>query len=246
MQNTGNSQEGSGPSPAEPEGEIQIETIGFTEAELAEGTDPRHDAGQAVAACGRPAGEPAVFLRVEALEKIVEHAVQRQRTEVAGLLLGRIYTHRGRLVTEAQDAMQAPQTRAGWTHVTFSHETWTAIFEQVDPADGLAIVGWYHSHPGLGVFLSRHDVFIHENFFDSRGHVALVVDPLKHHAGVYGWQEGRVVPRSGFWVSARRERAEGARRLASMLKYQATGETPPSRWIPRLLGRLRGRRGAID
>ncbi len=27
------------------------------------------------------------------------------------------------------------------------------------------IVGWYHTHPSFGIFLSHHDLFIHQNFF---------------------------------------------------------------------------------
>jgi len=31
------------------------------------------------------------------------------------------------------------------------------------------IVGWYHSHPGFGIFLSEYDLFIHRNFFTAPG-----------------------------------------------------------------------------
>ena len=50
------------------------------------------------------------------------------------------------------------------------------------------IVGWYHSHPGFGIFLSEHDLFIHRNFFSGAAQIALVVDPLQGHEGVFGWQ----------------------------------------------------------
>lgn len=42
---------------------------------------------------------------------------------------------------------------------------------------GLRPVGWYHSHPGLGIFLSSHDSVITANIFNADWHVAVVLDP---------------------------------------------------------------------
>ena len=49
------------------------------------------------------------------------------------------------------------------------------------------IVGWYHSHPGFGIFLSEHDRFIHRHFFGEPGQIALVIDPLAHVEGLFAW-----------------------------------------------------------
>ena len=38
------------------------------------------------------------------------------------------------------------------------------------------VLGWYHTHPGWGLFLSAHDQFIHGNFYGGPHHVALVID----------------------------------------------------------------------
>lgn len=45
--------------------------------------------------------------------------------------------------------------------------------------DELRIVGWWHSHPGFGCFLSSTDVNTQEYFFFESYQVALVVDPIK-------------------------------------------------------------------
>ncbi len=74
------------------------------------------------------------------------------------------------------------------THVTFTQDTWAHIYETKDakyPDD--RIVGWYHSHPGFGVFLSDHDTFIHKNFFSSPLQVAWVYDPHSDEEGCFGW-----------------------------------------------------------
>ena len=43
----------------------------------------------------------------------------------------------------------------------------------------LRIVGWWHSHPGFGCFLSRTDLHTQEFFFPESYQVALVLDPIK-------------------------------------------------------------------
>ncbi|MFX1398654.1 MAG: Mov34/MPN/PAD-1 family protein [Promethearchaeota archaeon] len=44
---------------------------------------------------------------------------------------------------------------------------------------GLRGVGWWHSHPNFGVFLSPTDVKTHTYFFPESVFVALVVDPIR-------------------------------------------------------------------
>jgi hypothetical protein len=46
------------------------------------------------------------------------------------------------------------------------------------------LVGWYHSHPNFGVFLSDHDQFIQKNFFKENGKITIVIDPIR---GKKGW-----------------------------------------------------------
>ncbi len=45
--------------------------------------------------------------------------------------------------------------------------------------DNLRIVGWWHSHPGIGCFLSMTDLDTQEFFFPETYQVALVVDPIR-------------------------------------------------------------------
>ena len=74
------------------------------------------------------------------------------------------------------------------THVTFTQDTWAHIYETKDAKyPDHRIVGWYHSHPGFGVFLSDHDTFIHKNFFSSPLQVAWVYDPHSDEEGCFGW-----------------------------------------------------------
>ncbi|MFX0018884.1 MAG: Mov34/MPN/PAD-1 family protein [Promethearchaeota archaeon] len=43
----------------------------------------------------------------------------------------------------------------------------------------LWVVGWWHSHPNLGCFLSPTDLKTQQHFFPENFQVALVIDPIK-------------------------------------------------------------------
>jgi hypothetical protein len=82
-------------------------------------------------------------------------------------------------------AHPAQKAVGGSATVTFTHAVWEEALTVVDrDHPGERNVGWYHSHPGFGVFLSDYDEFIQQNFFGSDGMVALVLDPL---GGEGGW-----------------------------------------------------------
>jgi len=68
----------------------------------------------------------------------------------------------------------------------FTHDTWSAISRECEQRfnDKLR-VGWHHTHPGYGVFLSSMDQFIHRHFFNLPWMVALVVDPKQEHFDLY-------------------------------------------------------------
>jgi proteasome lid subunit RPN8/RPN11 len=133
---------------------------------------------------GGKAAQPAVTVDAEVIRRIRQHARSCNKAEVCGVLIGSEDGHS--LAIEACIA-GANAAQAG-THVTFTQDTWAHIYETKDakyPDD--RIVGWYHSHPGFGVFLSDHDTFIHKNFFSSPLQVAWVYDPHSDEEGCFGW-----------------------------------------------------------
>ncbi len=46
--------------------------------------------------------------------------------------------------------------------------------------ENLRIIGWWHSHPNLGCFLSPTDLLTQQYFFSKEYQVALVIDPVRH------------------------------------------------------------------
>jgi proteasome lid subunit RPN8/RPN11/LysM repeat protein len=111
-----------------------------------------------------------------------KHCFSRIDVEVGGFLLGNI-TDAEVSVVAAQPAETA---ESGQTQLTFTHEAWGEVLEKMDSEfAGLEIVGWYHSHPGFGCFLSDYDIFIQENFFSSHGQHALVIDPIAGENAIF-------------------------------------------------------------
>lgn len=140
----------------------------------------KHSKGQAA---------PAATFYGPVLQSIRQHARQSPDAEICGVLIGR-QGDDGTIVTGAVAGEGAAQ---GGAHVTFTQEAWVKIHEEKDRKySGQAIVGWYHSHPGFGVFLSDQDLFIHKNFFSSPGSLAWVYDPHSDEEGCFGWNGGDV------------------------------------------------------
>lgn len=123
------------------------------------------------------------------LHAIRKHARSSMDAEVCGVLIGE-ETADGTLIEAAIAGQNAAQ---GGAHVTFTQDTWEHIYAVKDKEyPEKRIVGWYHSHPGFGIFLSRHDTFIHENFFSSPNQVAWVYDPHAEEEGCFGWVDGKL------------------------------------------------------
>jgi proteasome lid subunit RPN8/RPN11 len=54
------------------------------------------------------------------------------------------------------------------------------------------MVGWYHSHPGHGAFMSVTDIRTQEQYFNFDHLVAIVDDPLRREYGVWQSTNGEI------------------------------------------------------
>jgi proteasome lid subunit RPN8/RPN11 len=133
---------------------------------------------------------PVKGLAKVAQHQIYDHCFESQAREVGGVLVGHI-TARGPIVV---GAIRAEHAAESLTTLTFTQDAWAHIHHvrDRDYAD-FEIVGWYHSHPGHGIFLSEQDLFIHTNFFSGEYQIAYVIDPVAGQEGVFGWRNGEVV-----------------------------------------------------
>ena len=134
---------------------------------------------------------PGVF------DQVVSHCRSAINHEVGGLLVGE-FTDNAVNVMGAIPALAASEQTA---NVTFTHEVWDEALDAIDTDfPGLRIVGWYHSHPRFGVFMSNYDQFIQENFFLDPRMPALVIDPISGDGGVFHFIDGSVQPTDTFTI----------------------------------------------
>jgi proteasome lid subunit RPN8/RPN11 len=153
---------------------------------------------------GRGASEFRVFLDAAVHEQIRRHAQEDVTVEICGVLVGSWQRDDDGPYVAVNAAIPGEAVANKLSEVTFTHETWAKIHKRMDAefADR-SIVGWYHTHPDFGIFLSERDCFIHEHFFREPGQVAYVVDPIRNEEGFFTWSAGKPAPAPHYWVGQR-------------------------------------------
>ena len=132
---------------------------------------------------------PRVEMKSQVLRDIRQHARSSMSAEICGVLIGGVEGDK----TIVDASIQGEEARQGGSHVTFTQDTWTHIYKVKDVEyPDKRIVGWYHSHPGFGIFLSEHDTFIHKNFFSDPSQIAWVYDPHSDEEGCFAWEKGEI------------------------------------------------------
>lgn len=151
---------------------------------------------------GHAAGPEQVQIIVSqaALQQIDSHGRSNLYTELGGALLGRAYHHQEQVFVEIQAALPVVSADHGPVHFTFTADTWSQLRQDREQKyPNLEIVGWFHTHPNLGVFYSGDDVVVHSAAFTLPWHVGLVVDPGRNEACFFGWDNGELVAFPGFY-----------------------------------------------
>jgi proteasome lid subunit RPN8/RPN11 len=129
-----------------------------------------------------------VFVTQSAFQAINQHANTDLDNEVGGWLAGRWFqdTESGRDYVIVEALLPAQQVRSGSTFLTFTHDSQVAMLAALEERyANKGIVGWYHTHPRMGIFLSGYDLWLHDHFFPHPWQVALVVEPHTHTAGFF-------------------------------------------------------------
>jgi proteasome lid subunit RPN8/RPN11 len=130
----------------------------------------------------------SVFLTQPAFVRICALAGRDMDNEVGGVLIGlwRADKTSGEQYIVAEAALPARHTRQGSAFLTFTQDTLVAFQqEQEERYPGKRIVGWFHTHPRMGVFLSDYDLWLHTHFFPEPWQVALVIEPHGQTGGFF-------------------------------------------------------------
>lgn len=137
-------------------------------------------------------GAGRIQVRSSVLAEIDQHVESDTTVEQGGVLVGDLDAATGATVITAR--IPAVGAISEVASLRFTHETWdhiNGVMERDHP--DARMVGWYHSHPHFGIFLSEYDQFIHNNFFSQPWQVAYVVDPLLRQRGFFAWVDGSLV-----------------------------------------------------
>jgi len=142
-------------------------------------------------------GNTNVVVSQEVLIKVNEHVSQSLDRELGGFLLGNRYRCPNSRCDYVIIDQYSPAkfTESNEVRLAFTHEAWAQISDELSGKFlGKLLIGWYHSHPRLEVFLSSHDMEIQSERFSKPWMVALVLEPEKHHGGFFCARDGRVNP----------------------------------------------------
>jgi proteasome lid subunit RPN8/RPN11 len=149
----------------------------------------------------------AIFLDYKTADAVERHALRDTSVELGGILLGMecVDELTGRpfvWITQSLEAKHYENTEASFT---YTHDAWEEITRERDRLfPELDIVGWYHTHPDFGIFLSGHDQFLHRNFFGQPLQVAYVIDPIRQTRGFFRWRQDVTEQVGGFYLTAER------------------------------------------
>ncbi len=134
----------------------------------------------------------------KALERYASADIKRERGTI---LLGDYREDDGKIHVVIPAYIEAKYAVASASTLTFTHKTWDYVNKQHDlKYPNTRIVGWQHTHPNYGIFLSSYDTFIHENFFNVPFQVAYVIDPIQKARGFFQWKNGSIEKLKGFYI----------------------------------------------
>ena len=122
-----------------------------------------------------------VILPHAVFDKMMLYLKGDRTTERIGILTGRPYTKssNGQLLLCVDDAISVDDIHATDIRVAIEKNAWKDVWTRLSVTVKSRIVGWYHSHPDHGVFLSATDLATQSLWFAQEWKVAIVVDPVR-------------------------------------------------------------------
>ncbi|MEM3342377.1 MAG: Mov34/MPN/PAD-1 family protein [Thermoplasmata archaeon] len=136
----------------------------------------------------------ASFVDSHVIEDIQKHTLRYaclpEPLETIGLLYGRLARWHGSIYSRVTSiAFGKSHSTRSYTRINWEDEKEiSTIIENIDelPADeNMVLVGWYHSHPGFGCFMSTTDRRTQKRMFPKEYQIAIVIDPLKDEFQIY-------------------------------------------------------------
>ena len=142
-----------------------------------------------------------VYIKQDVYKALEKYALADVDHERGTIILGDYCEELGKTHVIISNYIEAKYTDASASTLTFTHETWDYVHKEQDAKyPDKKIVGWQHTHPSYGIFLSNYDLFIHENFFNLPFQVAYVIDPVQNLRGFFQWKDGKIEKLKGYYI----------------------------------------------
>lgn len=142
-----------------------------------------------------------VYIKQDVYKALEKLAASDTTKELGSIVLGDYTQEMGKTHVVISEYIEAKYTDASASTLTFTHETWDYIHEQHEKKyPGRKIIGWQHTHPNYGIFLSNYDMFIQENFFNLPFQIAYVIDPIQNLRGFFQWKNGKIEKLKGYYI----------------------------------------------
>ncbi|MBS6511322.1 MAG: Mov34/MPN/PAD-1 family protein [Clostridiales bacterium] len=149
----------------------------------------------------RVQGNKNIYIAQKVYRQIHKFTEGKTENESGGILVGEFVEEFGKQNILIEGFIEAKHCEATPQTLTFTHQTWEAVDKEMEKKhQGKSIVGWIHTHPDFGIFLSNYDTFIQENFFKEENQIAYVIDPIRGEEGFYFWEEGKIERCPGFYL----------------------------------------------
>ena len=148
-----------------------------------------------------PAGSArdiTIIAHLDVYAAIAEHAIDSLPNETGGFLLGHV-AHDERRQSwhiEVDETVRVDPRTQDPVHFSF---TWRDVdrVRTYRESQRKALIGWYHTHPDLGIFLSETDLEkTHRVLFSESFQLALVYDPVRGRAGYFFWEGPQLIDAS--------------------------------------------------
>ena len=135
-----------------------------------------------------------IIIDYDAYHAIRIYAKSDISRELKGVLVGKWEQEESGIKVYIKGAVDAQFTKSTKSGVKFSRKTWqyvNGVKERYFAADD-KVVGWFSSHPGLGLFLTRPDAFTGDSHAKLPGQVSFVLDPVGEKEGFFYWRDNTV------------------------------------------------------
>lgn len=150
---------------------------------------------------GPSSGIPCVAIARSVAKNLTGIGAGFDRIDRAGVLVGRRQSTTGGVLLLIEDMMDLFTLTADLQ----CREAIASVADRIKHAVSsrypeLEVIGWYHTHPGFGVFASEADRDVHSALASLECEVLFIIDPIKNQASFFYLRNGEMLQCPGYFV----------------------------------------------